>query len=226
MSIEYTKWGWFHHSLFIIIWNTPNAYHQAYSYRIYEMSMNTLNVKKGKKLKNKKWKGKFEKAEELITYEYENGAYLYGIHTHISSSIYTKEILLEKLRWPWVSQQILHTYLQHNNYLWSPKSARDITNSSSSRLPPYHRLSFNYIIRSIAVYCQCKKVEDSARRKAEDGRRGKCLLQQPFFLSAPWNNISSCSSLSAPPYIFISSLELEQDRSSSFSYFYSSAHWN
>jgi hypothetical protein len=38
----------------ILIWNIRNACHQAYSYRISEMSMNTLNVKKGKNVKNKK----------------------------------------------------------------------------------------------------------------------------------------------------------------------------
>ena len=38
----------------ILIWNIPNAYGQAYLYRISEMSMNTTNVKKWKNLKNKK----------------------------------------------------------------------------------------------------------------------------------------------------------------------------
>ncbi len=38
----------------ILIWNIPNAYGQAYSFRISEMSMSTPNMKKGNKLKNKK----------------------------------------------------------------------------------------------------------------------------------------------------------------------------
>ena len=70
MSIEYSKWvrifqmsmkrnlrgsqNHTHLEYSILIWNIPNAYGQAYLYRISEMSMNTTNVKKWKNLKNKK----------------------------------------------------------------------------------------------------------------------------------------------------------------------------
>jgi hypothetical protein len=78
----------------------PNAHGQAYLYGISEMSMNTPSAKKRKNLKNKKKiLEKFEK-KELIPYECENGAYSYGIHTHIISSMQMADYLVQHCATP------------------------------------------------------------------------------------------------------------------------------